>query len=285
MCEAIVRGCVSSNSIRASEICVVDRNAPRRAIFADLGMQVLASVNDLPQARIVLVAVRPDQVLPLLSQVSSQLVGDPLIVSVAAAVSISSMARALDPQRRDQETSPEPVDKDEKPFSRWRIIRVMPNTPASLGCGMAGYALSPSVTRHDVEQLKRVLESSSRLVEVKESQINIVAGLSGSGPAYFLYMVDNLIHTATEMGIAAPVARILLAQTLLGTAKMLELDPHTPSEMVSSIATPGGTTRAALNVLAECNLGLILDTAVKKNMARAEEIAQGLLETEQSEKI
>lgn len=222
------------------------------------GLRVAVSPEEMiRQCDLLVLSVKP-QVLPLVLKEIRELpdgvqgaADSPLYVSIAAGVTLATLAEGL-------------------PGAR--VCRVMPNTPALVGEAASGYSLGAGVTNEDRELLLSILESCGIAVEVSEREMEIVTGLSGSGPAFFARIAESFIKIGEEMGLTGDVSRALVLQTMLGTASILMKNKLEPDTLIDMVSSPGGTTVAGREVLEHSNLGEILAETVKRAVERGREL-------------
>ncbi|CRK40683.1 hypothetical protein BN1723_015771 [Verticillium longisporum] len=154
----------------------------------------------------------------------------------------------------------------------------MPNTPALVGEGASGLLAGSDVTEDERQLTESLMASVSKATEWvdKEDLIDVVTGLSGSGPAYFFAMVEHLIASAVGLGLSPEQAKRLAAQTCLGAGKMLVESPEAPSQLRKNVTSPNGTTHAGLQSFEASGFADVVDKAVKAATARGEELGKTL---------
>ena len=178
---------------------------------------------------------------------------DKLIISIAAGVTI---------------------EKLESLTGASRIVRVMPNTPALVGAGAAGFAPGNGATQEDALLVGKILSAVGTAFQVKETDLDAVTGLSGSGPAYVFEFIQALADGGVAEGLPRDIATKLAAQTLLGAAKMvLETGKH-PNELCDAVTSPGGTTSRGLELLAERAFHAAAMQAVRAASKRSRELGK-----------
>ncbi|WP_165248418.1 pyrroline-5-carboxylate reductase [Paludisphaera soli] len=255
MASALVKGMIRAGVATPDRIAASD---PISAARDELGREAGISVHPtnrpvLDSADVIVLAVKPQSMAAVLAEIAPALAPRHLIVSIAAGVSIVTMADALGASAR--------------------IVRVMPNTPALLGEGASAFALGPNATDADAEAVHRLLDSVGRAVRVPESQLDAVTGLSGSGPAFVYMIIEALSDGGVRAGLPRDVATTLAAQTVLGAAKMvLETKLH-PGALKDQVTSPGGTTIAGVQVLERRALRGALIDAVEAASRRSAELA------------
>ncbi len=201
--------------------------------------------------RIVL-AVKPQILKEIASQLRSLVRGNHLLISIAAGISLPQLAEWLGTQR---------------------VIRVMPNTPAQVTAGASGMSSGKDCTADDRTWALQLMNSVGIVVEVSDPQLHAVTGLSGSGPAYVLLMIEALSDGGVAAGLARDVATKLAVQTVLGTAKMVAETGLHPAVLREQVTSPGGTTIAALQTLEQRGMRSALIDAVKAAADRSRELS------------
>ncbi|WP_018290837.1 pyrroline-5-carboxylate reductase [Verrucomicrobium sp. 3C] len=182
------------------------------------------------ESQIIFLCVKPQEVCGILRQIRPA-TADKWIISVAAGISLATMAAELAPSAR--------------------ILRAMPNLPSLLGRGVTPYCLGPGWGADDRERAKKLLQRFGEAVEVDEKLFPLLTVLVGCGPAYFCAFLAPLFRFAVESGLPAPEARRMLLSTFSGTADLLQQTNLDPVEAVRESRTPGGITHAALTILEE----------------------------------
>ncbi len=245
-------GVVSPNRISASDVAEAARTAFRRAVP---GAVVTASNGEaVRKARVVVLAVKPDQVENVLKEVRPLFTPAQLLLSIAAGVPLARLQAALGEGAR--------------------LVRVMPNSPALVGAAACGFALGRNATTDDAKLAERLLTSVGIACQVKEALLDAVTGLSGSGPAYAFLVIEALSDGGVAAGLPRDVATRLAAQTLLGSARMvLETGLH-PGALKDMVTSPGGTTIAGLHALERGGLRAALMDAVEAATRRSAELGK-----------
>lgn len=257
MASALASGLVRAGLATADSILASDVNAAARGSFSEaVGSKTSAFNPDVADfASVLFVAVKPDQVASILREVSPRISERHLLVSIAAGVTIATMEGCL----------PEGT----------RVVRVMPNTPALVGASASAFATGKSATSEDAQLVTRLLSAVGVAYQVKESLLDAVTGLSGSGPAYVYLIIEALSDGGVAAGLPRDVATRLAAQTVLGGAKMvLETGLH-PGALKDMVTSPGGTTIEGLHELEKGGVRAALMTAVRAAAERARKLGQG----------
>lgn len=257
MARALAGGMVAAGRMEARQICCADPSPQARAAFLSSleGAQAIESNTELAaKCQLVFLAIKP-QVMPLvLPSLQSHLSEDALVVSVMAGVPLRRLTDLL---------------------ATKKVIRVMPNTPALIRQGACGVARQQEVSDEELQRVVGLLESVGVCHEVPEHLIDVVTGLSGSGPAYVFLMLEALIDGAVRKGLPRDIAKSLATATVQGTSAMVaESDQH-PAELRDRVVSPGGTTAAGLYELEEAGVRAALQRAVAAAADRAAELGAG----------
>ncbi|MCJ8512364.1 pyrroline-5-carboxylate reductase [Acinetobacter lwoffii] len=261
MAQALIGGLIS-RGLPATRITVSDPIEKVRALLAEKEINVTgensAAIQD---ADIVVLAVKP-QVLAQVLQPLKGLVNNKLIISIVAGAEIATLSALLGTER---------------------IVRVMPNTPALVQTGAHGLYANVSVETSDRELSSQVLASTGLTIWVdSEAQIDAVTAVSGSGPAYFFYMMESMIRAGKNLGLDEKVATALTLQTALGAAQMAITSSNTPAELRKNVTSPNGTTQAALEVFDRAQISQNIQAALAAAQKRSQELAQELSESSKS---
>ncbi len=254
MATALAKGLIESGSVEARNVIASDVIAAAAESFASATGGKIASSNDevLKSASIVFLAVKPQSIPALLREISPQVQKHHLIVSIAAGITLGQM---------------------EKELPQARIIRVMPNTPCLVGSGASVIARGTYATADDAAQVLSLLSTVGLALEMPESALDAVTGLSGSGPAYVFQIIEALSDGGVLVGLPRAAATQLAAQTLLGAAKMvLETGEH-PGQLKDAVTSPGGTTIAGLLALEQGGLRAALMNAVRSATERSRQLS------------
>lgn len=256
MAEAIVRGVLRAGLFPADQIIAADVAAPRRELFArELGVRCVET-NDLvaKDSRRIVLSVKPQMMAAVLAPLGPLLAHDPLFISIAAGISTAFIEKNLGAGRR------------------WRVVRTMPNTPMLVGEGMVGIAPGANATEADLVDARRIFEAAAQVVQVREDQLDAVTAMSGSGPAYFFYLVEHMIRAGQSLGLTPAQSRQLAATTALGAARMLTSGDDSPEELRRRVTSPGGTTHAAITTLDSRGVGDAIVAAIVAADKRSKEL-------------
>ncbi len=254
MATALIRGMLRVGTPRESISASDPHPEARAGLLAETGIGTHESNLAVAGCSDVLVlAVKPQTMAAVLAQLRPAITPEHLIVSVAAGVSIATIADGIGADRR--------------------IVRAMPNTPALVGEGAAAYSLGPSARESDEATVRECLEAVGRAFRVPENLLDAVTGLSGSGPAFVYIMIEALSDGGVRAGLPREIATALAAQTVLGSAKMvIETGLH-PGALKDQVTSPAGTTIAGIHALERAGIRAALMDAVEAASLRSAELA------------
>ena len=243
---SLLRFGIPKDSILISE----KRDERKDEILQKYGVTKLGSIESVD---ILFLAVKPQDLITTVQAWSTSNLSVPLIVSFAAGVKISAIENVLG--------------------SKARVIRVMPNTPMTLGRGMSAMSLGAHVTKEDQDWLKRFLKTTGEVIEVSEGLQDAVTATSGSGPAYYFAFTEAVVAAATKLGLSEADAITLAKETLIGAALMVEKSGKDLKTLRENVTSPNGTTAAALNSFKESGLEDLVLAAMKAARDRSIELS------------
>ncbi|MEG2358784.1 pyrroline-5-carboxylate reductase [Acinetobacter sp.] len=255
MAQALIGGLLA-RGLPATRITVSDPVEKVRLMLAEKDVHVTDdNAAAIRNADIVVFAVKPQVFAGILKPLKGLLEGK-LVISIVAGAEIATIASIL-------ETG--------------RIVRVMPNTPALVQTGAHGLFANEAVTAQDRELASQVLASTGLTIWVNsEAQIDAVTAVSGSGPAYFFYMMESMIRAGKNLGLDEKVATALTLQTALGAAQMAITSASSPAELRRNVTSPNGTTQAAIEVFDHAHISQNIQAALAAAQKRSQELAQEL---------
>jgi pyrroline-5-carboxylate reductase len=255
MAEAILRGILRKRCLKPSEIVAYDPIVKRQQILAMEFSIMCAQNNTVPgSCPRVLLSVKPQIMKEALEQIAPVISNDATIISIAAGITTDFI--------------------DEILGHRGRIVRVMPNTPMFVGWGVSALAPGPRATSDDIQWTQKILATSGKTVVVEESMMDAVTAVSGSGPAYFFYLIEAMIAAGVAEGLDKDVAELLAVETCIGAGQLLHHSQKPPTILREQVTTPGGTTEAALNVMQASGLKDVLTDAVRAAARRSGELGK-----------
>jgi len=256
MATALAKGLVSAHFTTADAILASDPSPAARETFSrTTGGRAAATNIDVARGSDVLVlAVKPAHMAEVLADLRGEVQARHLVISVAAGVPLKTLGASLG--------------------SQTRMARVMPNTPCLVGAGASAYALGGAATPDDGKLVARLLQTVGIAVELPETLLDAVTGLSGSGPAYVYQVIEALSDGGVFMGLPRDVATRLASQTVLGAAQMVLQTGEAPAVLKDAVASPGGTTIAGLHALEEGGLRAALMNAVRDATLRSRQLGE-----------
>jgi pyrroline-5-carboxylate reductase len=255
MGEVLIRGLIQSGKVTETEIIASDVSQDRlNHVSKTYGIRTTGSnVEVVENASIIIIAVKPQNIDDLLDELSHSSHEGHLFISIAAGITTDKLAAKM--------------------HHKSGIIRVMPNAPASVLAGIAALCPGGNVSPADLQRAVSIFECVGRTVVIKnEALMDVVTGLSGSGPAFVFLMIESLSDAGVQLGISRKESSILAAQTVYGAAKMLLETGRHPSELKDIVATPGGTTFAGLKMLEKGNFRSTVMDAVEAATIRSREL-------------
>lgn len=254
MAEALLKGFLAEGLLKASDITVCELVPERRNFLEDrYGVATTDSIAVAAAADSIMLAVKPQQFPEVLRKVRDALAEGSLVISIAAGISIAQIEAALP--------------------AGTRVVRVMPNTPALVGRGIAGYSAGRAATETDMAWTQQLLEAVGAGVRVEEDDLHAVTAVSGSGPAYVFYAMEAMTAAARGLGLSEQVAAQLVQQTFSGASKLAEVSDDSPAELRIKVTSKGGTTAAALAKFEELGLGAAWQEGVRSAAQRSRELA------------
>lgn len=257
MATALARGVVHAGVASADQIVASDASSEALTLFESEvpGASTTDSNKRVAQeAGLLVLAVKPQVMTAVLDEIGDQVAVSTLVVSIAAGVKMSQLARAL---RRGA-----------------RVVRVMPNTPCLIGQGASAYCLGEHATPEDAKLVDVLLTSVGHAFKVPEKQLDAVTGLSGSGPAFVYTAIEAMTDAGVQEGLPREVAAKLAAHTVCGAAGMVLSTKKHPAVLRDEVTSPGGTTAAGLAALERAGFRAALADAVSSAATRSRELGE-----------
>ena len=257
MAESIVHGVLSGNLAAPSDIAVGEPVAERRAFLkGEFGVSPVAdNLEAASGADLVVLAVKPQDLGPVLSQLKGSMGTDQAALSIVAGARMSTLSQGL---------------------GHGAVVRVMPNTPAQVGSGMTLWTCSSGVSDGQREMTRAVLSSFGEQIYVSdEKYMDMATALSASGPAYVFLFIEALIDAGVYVGMPRDMARTLALQTVFGSTRLVMETGRHPAELKDMVVSPGGTTAEALRVLEEQGVPAAIVAAVDAAFKKSVQLGQG----------
>ncbi|KQM82274.1 pyrroline-5-carboxylate reductase [Agromyces sp. Leaf222] len=263
MAKAVLHGLLQPGIEIDGGIRATNRSAANAAELAELdGVTAYATETDaaanrtaVAGAKLVVVAVKPAMVPDLLREIADALEPDAVVVSVAAGVTVATFESLLP--------------------STVAVIRSMPNTPALVGRAVTGVAAGTRSSDDDLALAVTLFETVGDVIVVPEEQIDALSTISGSGPAYVFYLIEQLTAAAVGKGFTPEQAALMVQGTFRGASELLAASDVDPTELRRRVTSPKGTTERAVAVLEGAGLERLFDEATDAALARARELAAG----------
>lgn len=253
MAEAILAGMLKKQLCEAGTMMVSDVSADRLHYMqktyevqpASGNLEVAATCGTL------ILAVKPQDMSKVLDEIEDVII-DKSVVSIAAGKTLALFENRV-------------------PKARW--IRAMPNLGCQAGEGMTVVCPGSLATRYDIDWVKSIFQSCGKVQELTEDEFDTVTALSGSGPAFFAFVVEALVEAAVKRGMPETVALELALQTMRGTAAVMQQQCLAPSQFIKAVASKGGTTAAGLSVLETCDVRGHLAATLQAAAERSESLS------------
>jgi pyrroline-5-carboxylate reductase len=254
MASAIIRSLLNSQSYAPGDIaCCSAKDGTAEALSAATGIHIVdPETNGCFKTNTLVLACKPQQ-LNTLSETIIESARDTLLISILAGTRIEKLNSKFPGARN--------------------IVRVMPNTPGSIGEGMSGYSFSAELLDADKQIVENLLESLGKYVAIDETEMDELTSISGSGPAYLFLFAEALRDAGIAQGFSAETATLLANQTLLGAARLLDESDEPAEELRRQVTSPAGTTHAAIESFKKDGLSEIVSRAVEACKKRSIELS------------
>lgn len=251
MAGAIIKGVMASKekdlyNIKGAEVDDEFAKTASKRLGIDVSpdSKVLVKTSD-----VIFIATKPNSVSEILEHIKDELTPEKLLVSIAAGVSTS---------------------KIESIITNSRVVRIMPNTPALVNLGMFGICKGAKATDKDVEIVEKILTSLGKTIRVEEAQMDIVTAISGSGPAFFYQVIEDMARAGEKLGLDYEKSLILAAQTALGSAQMVFNRGETSVQtLIDNVATKGGCTFVGISEMKEKDSTAMFYEVIEKTAQKA----------------
>ena len=255
MGEALLSRLLAQQIYAPEQVIVSEPQAQRRAVLAErYGVSVTGENQEAGQAPVLLLAIKP-QVFDIVTEQLQSLVGqaEQVVLSILAGL---------------------PLQRLEAAFPGQPVIRSMPNTPAIVGAGITAIAAGRQAKPEHLQLARQIFAAVGEVVEVPESLLDAVTGLSGSGPGYLAVIVEAMIDGGVAVGLPRAIATQLAVQTMRGTAELLQVQTLHPAQLKDQVTSPGGTTIAGIAQLEQAGVRSALIEAIRAACRRSQELGQ-----------
>lgn len=256
MASAIIKGiktscCKEKVELKGSEVnCEIAELAQSR-----LGIEVLTDNRLLTMdSDVIFIATKPNYVAQVLEEIKDEITPEKLIVSIAAGVNTTKIQNIIGTKR---------------------VVRIMPNTPALVQEGMFGICKGEYATEADVQYVMNLLNGIGKVVEVEERQMDIVTAISGSGPAFFYQVIEDMARAGEKLGLDYEKSLLLATQTALGSAKMVFERGELPVQtLIDNVATKGGCTFVGIQTMKEENSEKLFYDVIDKTAEKSSQLGK-----------
>ena len=254
MAGAIIKGIIKSNFITPDNVLASKSNPDNLNETAQkLGIKVVLDNKEVAKfGDIIFIGVKPNQVENVINEIENEIDSEKIIVSMAAGVKTGQIEDIL-PQGS-------------------KVIRVMPNTPVLVNEGMTGIAGGKNISDNDIIIVQNIFNSIGKSVVVEENQIDIVTAISGSGPAFFYKVINDIARAGEKLGLDYEKSLLLSIQTAIGAGKMALNRSISMEELISNVATKGGCTRVGADVMEDKNTEQIFLEVIKSTAEKARQL-------------
>jgi len=245
---------ISKAGISAASIVISDKRQERTSELSQRYGCAVVSAEDISiQAKNILLVVKPQDIDALLEGIGKKISSGQRVISFAAGKKTSLIEKYLS--------------------GGVAVLRVMPNTPMSVGVGASAISAGKFATDADTKAVEELLKASGKTIVLDESLQDAVTATSGSGPAYFFSFVEAMISGARDLGLSESDAKTLVIQTITGAAAMLNVDGASPSTLRENVTSPNGTTFAALQVFESMDIEGIIKKAMRAARDRSQDLS------------
>ena len=255
MASAILKGIINSSLFKNDEIIVSDKNqASLDMLKKDFGINITSSNSDVVKnSEIVLFAVKPFVLRDVLEEIKPFITEKNTVLSIAAGISISTI---------------------EEIIGKFPVVRIMPNTPALVNEGMSAVCKGNFAGDRHEKIAEEIMSSVGKVIKTEEKYIDIITAISGSGPAFYYYIINEIAKAGEKLGLDYQTCLKLSAQTAYGSAKMIMDTNVSPEQLIINVTTPGGCTAVGNDVLKDRNVSDILFETIEKTKQTAFELGK-----------
>ncbi|WP_082216698.1 pyrroline-5-carboxylate reductase [Dyadobacter psychrophilus] len=254
---AFARAFLKFDLVKKEDFLLVEKSEDRMESLNAFQPGVITGVigPQISEYDLIILSVKPQDFTSVSNALREVVKPNQVVLSIMAGVTIEIIQNSLDHKA---------------------VIRAMPNTPAMLGMGITAYSASPEVDINQLRKIENLINATGRSVFLEdEDQLNAVTALSGSGPAYFFYVVKAMIEAGKQMGFEESVAALLVKQTMLGSFHLINTADKSLDELIKAVASKGGTTEAALRQFEAGHLDETLKNGIIAAQVRSTELSKG----------
>ncbi|MDS1271727.1 pyrroline-5-carboxylate reductase [Lipingzhangella sp. LS1_29] len=255
MGEALLAGFLGTGYTPADVLVTESRREHAQDLWERFGVESVDVATAARRADTLVLAVKPQDMVALLNELSGVVDSRHLVISVAAGVTTDVLEKHLG--------------------GEVAVVRAMPNTPALRGVGMTALAAGTHATAEALDRTERLLRTVGDVVRVQERHMDTVTAISGSGPAYIYFVAETMVEAGVAMGMPRDIAQHLVSQTITGAAEMLRESGEHPVMLREAVTSPGGTTAAALRELERDGVRAAFTNAIEAAGNRSRQLSEG----------
>lgn len=252
---AFAKSFIQYDLVKREDLLLIEKSIERgEALRAEKAGLVIDTIGPkVAEYDLIILSVKPQDFPSVQEELKAVIAPNQLILSIMAGI---------------------PIAKIQAGLAHPLVVRAMPNSPAMIGMGMTGFSAAKEVDNANLRKVENLINSTGRAVYIEdESLIDAVTALSGSGPAYFFYLVKSMIEAGKKMGFEESLATILVKQTMMGSFHLINNAEKSLDDLIKAVASKGGTTEAALRTFEEGNLGQTLIDGIEAAQKRAVELS------------
>lgn len=252
---AFAKSFIQYDLVKKEDLLLIEKSTERgEALRAEKAGLVIDTIGPkVGEYDLIILSVKPQDFASVQEELKIVIKSNQLILSIMAGIPIAKIQAAL---------------------AHPLVVRAMPNSPAMIGMGMTGFSAAKEVDSSNLRKVENLINSTGRAVYIEdEALIDAVTALSGSGPAYFFYLVKNMIEAGKRMGFEESLATTLVKQTMMGSFHLINNAEKSLDELIKAVASKGGTTEAALRTFEEGALGQTLIDGIEAAQKRAVELS------------
>jgi pyrroline-5-carboxylate reductase len=250
---------IKSGMIEESELYILRKSLPGRLVGIDerensIGHEFTKENIPSVDADLIIISVKPQDFNTIINPVKQLISKNTIVFSVMAGITIEMLQKSLNCEK---------------------VVRAMPNSPIEYGLGITGYKTASALSKPEVEKIEELLSTTGDYIYFEdESLLNSVTALSGSGPAYFFYILKQMVEAGKELGFTEEISTQLVKQTMFGAFRLYDRSGKTLDELITTVASKGGTTFAAFEVFDEYKMREALTMGLKRARDRGLELSK-----------
>lgn len=253
---AFARSFIQYDLVKKDHLLLIEKSTARcETLKKSKEGIVVDTINEsVGDSDLVILSVKPQDFSSVASELKNFLKPEQVVLSIMAGITMSRIREELNHKL---------------------VVRAMPNTPAMLGQGITGFCAAEGIGFSKLLKIENLINATGRSVYIEdENMLDAVTAVSGSGPAYFYYVVKHMVEAAMKLGFDEGMARLLVKQTMLGSYHLINNAEQSLDDLIKAVASKGGTTEAALKTFGEFNVGEGIETGIINAEKRAKELSK-----------